>query len=1038
MKKLLIMVAIMRVACLFAAPITWEVPQDMAGDTDVRTDGQLIFARMLSDTTENQLINGVTFSKRAPYTGQGTYHDIQNGGGFTVGADTGIAALPTSGTFTANYRTALTNYFTGGANELTRRIDLSYLVPGHTYVVQLWAFRSNPSAISFRQKVEGYVGDPNAVTMYRYQTTTGLGQHLTGTFTADSSTQSFYVTPIKDGVSVDLALNMLQVRDITEKPTDGITWELLDNPTDSFSRNSIISNTDVRTQGKLISAFANTGITITNPDTGLNVPFRTMADLQNNSDPLRGILSFNWVNGYKTTFGSTAAPYINLPADYKLLVQSGQTLDGVSSMQPLTLCNLVPTRQYLVQYWVNDSRPYNRFIRLSDQYREVRLRYSTGTAGSVGQYAVGTFTAATSRKDLNLQMIYASSSGMQCNGIQVRELTSSLSFTGGVSWVSTGAEWGKTEADILWDNINGLTNHATIAIDKQAPITITGNLHAQTLEILKPTIIKATGSGNSLTVQSIYVAQNQILTFDGLLGGTEVIKAGGGVLEINPAYPSPKITVAEGTVRPISYIPTTNLQCQFDAADQAAVEVGFGGTVTTWRPKYAANSALQMTRAAGGIPLLGNLIYKTNVFSALPAMSFANVAILGSTVVTANRSVLIANKQSASSAGNSAVWGQNLPNSSSGRAIMVNGALVWRSAYLFTQKLYVDGLYQSADYNTSGYPNLLMAIDSSTQNWSFQMGAHYNTGRPWKGDVGEVLVYNVDLSAAENQSTKTFAENYLLNKWVVPNRSGIAKAVLGTTTNCTSLSDMHVELSSVGTFELDGRNATVTALAGSGNIRNAFWNDIVTLTVTNAESQTFGGLISGPLRLVKRGVGTLTLSSANTQNYEAETFVSDGTLALQGATGGLPTNTALIVNSGATFNAATATQTVRSVVCAGIITAASGLTVTDMVTVQNAVVLPGSVVTNGVPIIMTTQDSVQWVGDASFITPNQVSITNLAAVSSDVRYRIFTCTEGMMTYPENPASIISWGSVNQRLFKVLATPTSYEIVRLNGTMISFQ
>ncbi len=65
---------------------------------------------------------------------------------------------------------------------------------------------------------------------------------------------------------------------------------------------------------------------------------------------------------------------------------------------------------------------------------------------------------------------------------------------------------------------------------------------------------------------------------------------------------------------------------------------------------------------------------------------------------------------------------------------------------------------------------------------------------------------------------------------------------------------------------------------------------------TNAQSATFSGLLSGLGGLIKAGVGTLTLSAANT--YSGDTTVNAGTLHLTGSA----LNSAFTVNSGGTLS----------------------------------------------------------------------------------------------------------------------------------------
>ncbi len=107
-----------------------------------------------------------------------------------------------------------------------------------------------------------------------------------------------------------------------------------------------------------------------------------------------------------------------------------------------------------------------------------------------------------------------------------------------------------------------------------------------------------------------------------------------------------------------------------------------------------------------------------------------------------------------------------------------------------------------------------------------------------------------------------------------------------------------------GTLDLDGTNQTVNSIGlaagntgGTGNTISSS-NGAATLTVSSTTTNsTFGGLITGPLSLVKAGAGTtLTLTAANT--YTGSTTVQDGTIKL-GINNALPTGTTVTLNNAA-------------------------------------------------------------------------------------------------------------------------------------------
>ena len=140
---------------------------------------------------------------------------------------------------------------------------------------------------------------------------------------------------------------------------------------------------------------------------------------------------------------------------------------------------------------------------------------------------------------------------------------------------------------------------------------------------------------------------------------------------------------------------------------------------------------------------------------------------------------------------------------------------------------------------------------------------------------------------------------------------------VGTTLNVFSIGN-NSAAAQAATFDLNGFNQTVAGLTSSGNNgKTGYANGYVTntgatvktLTVNQATSGTFGGLITGNLAFTKTGAGNLTLmpvfvttpgSNAfvnGTNTYTGDTLVSAGMLTLSSAT----TSTSLAL-AGSTFD----------------------------------------------------------------------------------------------------------------------------------------
>jgi autotransporter-associated beta strand protein len=108
-------------------------------------------------------------------------------------------------------------------------------------------------------------------------------------------------------------------------------------------------------------------------------------------------------------------------------------------------------------------------------------------------------------------------------------------------------------------------------------------------------------------------------------------------------------------------------------------------------------------------------------------------------------------------------------------------------------------------------------------------------------------------------------------------------------------------------LDLNSFNQTVGALSGGANGGNVTLGS-GTLTVNDAGTHTFTGVLSGSGSLIKQGAGTWTLSGQNT--YGGTTTVSAGMLAIS-ASNRLPATTALTL-SGGTLSLGGYSQTVAS------------------------------------------------------------------------------------------------------------------------------
>jgi hypothetical protein len=100
-------------------------------------------------------------------------------------------------------------------------------------------------------------------------------------------------------------------------------------------------------------------------------------------------------------FGSFAAPFSNLPTDYKTLLRGGNYVSNQLNANDFTgaitlaISGLTVGVRYEFQWWTNDSRPFSSgpVIATSGGASVALDPNVTNGTGGVGQFATGTFTA---------------------------------------------------------------------------------------------------------------------------------------------------------------------------------------------------------------------------------------------------------------------------------------------------------------------------------------------------------------------------------------------------------------------------------------------------------------------------------------------------------------------------------------------------------------------------------------------------------------------------------------------------------------------
>jgi hypothetical protein len=170
-----------------AGPITWSSATNISGDSDVKTDGTAHGALTegppgVTDIT----VNGVSF----------TASPVGNGSN-----SLGSSSSPFSG-LSSSYQELLS---TGSPADLgVVAIDL---IIGHRYLIEFWSNDSN-TANTLTTTLTDSLGHSVTLSNNTTDAVGGLGQFVVGTFTADATRETVFVTG-------NGWLNAVQGRDLT-------------------------------------------------------------------------------------------------------------------------------------------------------------------------------------------------------------------------------------------------------------------------------------------------------------------------------------------------------------------------------------------------------------------------------------------------------------------------------------------------------------------------------------------------------------------------------------------------------------------------------------------------------------------------------------------------------------------------------------------------------------------------------------------------------------------------------------------------------
>lgn len=379
--------------------IQWEEPRDVSADTEVNTEGRLLYA--YNPSGEPCMVNGVPFEPISSSTWPANIEGFAN-----IAASQPMTwtknAYGSAGVSTDYARLVMGGFYRDNSNI---SLTLRNLIPGRSYLVQTWVSDSRS------------VGDHRWVTLdgvrtLHLRTDTGCGQSVLGRFRAVAPTQAISIVPGADSSSYPSSQwNAIQVRELTPR---NIEWE---------PAVSVTGEESVLTEGEGVWAYywtTNSPVTVNGvafADAGSSATaIGTTGDIT-----LEGFLNVNKFVDFFPTW-ETAGATTNLHHLLRFGVYSQKL-----RISRLHLHHLTPGRSYLLQIFASDQRGTGTRSTLVDG--RVRLHHTVNEAVPLGDYVVGRFTATA--PDLTIPLSPLAQMGSvntglsaQINAIQLRQIGS--------------------------------------------------------------------------------------------------------------------------------------------------------------------------------------------------------------------------------------------------------------------------------------------------------------------------------------------------------------------------------------------------------------------------------------------------------------------------------------------------------------------------------------------------------------------------------------------------------------------------------------
>ncbi|MGA2501699.1 MAG: autotransporter-associated beta strand repeat-containing protein, partial [Tepidisphaeraceae bacterium] len=365
------------------------------------------------------------------------------------------------------------------------------------------------------------------------------------------------------------------------------------------------------------------------------------------------------------------------------------------------------------------------------------------------------------------------------------------------------------------------------------------------------------------TTATLTAGNSGTATFSGTIQNTagllSLTKVGSGtlVLASNSTY-SGSTDIQAGTVKLGVSAPTGVLalaQYQLDASDPTKIVLDASNKVAAWNDETA--NGLNFTQGtAGNRPL-----YVANALNGKGVVRFtgsSSTQLVMSTATTPQE-VFIVTDPGSGNAGLAGIWGWgSTTTSTNDEGIRTVSATAWQNqgntndfTYSTGGAMYINGVLQGTNPGfTVGSAHVLTALHGASNNafTATALGLYYN-GRPYTGDIGEVIMFQSVLSTAQQQAV----EQYLLYKWGI-----------GTTASNSIPDTSTVNLHAGATLDLNNCIETIGSLTGAGTVLvgNGTLSTGADNTSTAFTGNLAGASTSGGFTKVGTGTQTLTLSGA--------------------------------------------------------------------------------------------------------------------------------------------------------------------------------